>query len=241
MSWGYQKAPMNMSNCSPAQVMLKVAQHALQVLLLLNVFLWLGNFYQRKLLSALPPGQHHKAEDPLLLFLQSTYYILVSRSSLCVYIYIYIKSESSPFHSANGKLTIAIISISCLIALVGRAPFLNSIQTKCAIWTLITYSPPKSLLLEGEKMTAEVIFPYDKFMCNIAPQHKPQLESSTPFSLEAACTNKFQGRWDRAVLPPRAWRRKQAVSTQTRRSVLGGKAFFSSGLMLEPWRSNTCS
>lgn len=38
MSWGYQKAPMNMSNCSASEVMPKVTQCGLQVLLLLNVF-----------------------------------------------------------------------------------------------------------------------------------------------------------------------------------------------------------
>lgn len=104
MSWGYQKAPMNTSNCSPAQVMLKVSQYGLQVLLLLNAFLWLGNFYQRKLLSALPPEQHHKAEDSFLLFLQSTCYILVSRSSLCVYGYIYIKKWMFPIAFCKRKI-----------------------------------------------------------------------------------------------------------------------------------------
>lgn len=121
MSRGYKKAPMNMSNCSSAQVMLKVAQYELQVLLLLNAFLWLGNFYQRKLLSALPPGKHHKAQFFLLLFL------LLATFKLSVLSFVYMDIwESSPFRSANGKLTIAIISISCLIALSGTVAFLNS-------------------------------------------------------------------------------------------------------------------
>lgn len=76
---------MKKFDSSMAEVMLKVAQCGLQVLLLLNIFFGLGNFYQGKLLSVSPPRQHHEAEDSLLLFFTKTCYVLVTCSSLCVY------------------------------------------------------------------------------------------------------------------------------------------------------------
>lgn len=59
--------------------------------------------------------------------------------------------------------------------------------------------PQISLLLEGKKMIAGVLFPNNKFMCNI--------DSSSPVTSEASCSLDFQGRQGsnfciRSVLTP---------------------------------------